>query len=372
MTSEGHSRRFWRWPHARQSSSLSSKIRAVWYLLVANPTAQSGRARAWIDDALGAMQARGMQVELCTTEPEGRTIGKVCTRLEAGGGDVGVSLGGDGTFHEVATAILEAAKKTGVTVPLGMLPSGTANDQGLSFGIHRGDITRNVAIIAEGHMTELDCGRVEELDHAGAVRSASWFFDSCAWGVSSDILALRNLQRKKVAGIPLVRDVYRDKVVYFSATIAKLLESYVSRMKFRAEVVADGKKHVLDGLLDLIVSATPVYAGHWVLDRHAEPDDGLFELVPMQGRRDWASKALRDLASSPIWQEQLDSIGLSHSQSLRASRFEIDLFRPEKGEIRAQVDGEEWPRGDRYRVEAIARRLPLITPRDFIPPWRPA
>ncbi len=344
---------------------------SAWYLLVANPTAQSGRARVWIDEALEAMQARGMHVELCTTEPEGRTVPKVRARLEAGGVDTVVSLGGDGTFHEVATAILEAAGATGAAVPMGMLPSGTANDQGLSFGIQRGDITRNVAVIAEGHLTQLDCGRVEELDHRGDVRAASWFFDSCAWGVSSDILALRNRQRQRIAGIPILRDVYRDKMVYFSASIAKLLESYVARMKFRAEVVADGEKHVLDGLLDLIVSATPVYAGHWVLDRHAEPDDGLFELVPMQGRRDWASKALRDLAASPIWQEQLDAIGLKHSPSLRASRFDIDLLRPEQGDIRAQVDGEEWRRGDRYRVEVLARRLPLITPRDFVPPWKP-
>jgi diacylglycerol kinase family enzyme len=342
-----------------------------WYLLVANPTAQSGRARAWIDEAMAEMTARNMRVELVTTEPERRTIPKVRARLEAGGVDVVVFLGGDGTFHEVATGILEAAATTGHAVPLGMLPSGTANDQGLSFGIRRGEIGRNVGIIAEGHRTELDVGRVEQLDHAGAVTASSYFFDSCAWGVSSDILALRNQHKHKVSGIPLLRDLYQGKVVYFSATMAKLAESYVKPLKFRAEITVDGEAHVLDGLLDLIVSATPVYAGHWVLDRRAEPDDGLFELVSMQGRRDWASKALRDLASSPIWQEQLDALGLEHSPSFRGTRFDIDLLRPAQGELRAQVDGEEWHGGDRYRVTVLPRQLPLITPADFVPPWRP-
>jgi diacylglycerol kinase family enzyme len=342
-----------------------------WYLLVANPTAQSGRARAWIDEALAEMKARDMRVELVTTEPERRTIDKVRVRLEAGGVDCVVYLGGDGTFHEVATGILEAGKATGSLVPMGMLPSGTANDQGLSFGIRRGEIARNVGVISEGHITQLDVGWVEQLDHEGQVLASSYFFDSCGWGTHSDILATRNRQKRKVASIPIVREIYRDKMVYFSASFGKLFESYFSPLKFRAEVTADGERHVLDGLLDLIISATPIYAGHWVLDRQAEPDDGLFELVPMQGRRDWASKALRDLAASPIWQEQLDAIGLTHSQGFRAAKFDIDLLRPADGEILAQVDGEEWRKGDRFRVTVLPRRLPIITPADFVPPWRP-
>lgn len=341
------------------------------HLLVANPTAQSGRARDRITEALDAMRARGLAVELCTTEPERRTIAKVRERVTAGGVDVVVYLGGDGTFHEVATALLLASGSTGTTLPLGMLPGGTANDQGLSFGIERGETERNVEVIAAGHLTHLDVGRIELLGTNDVVDEWSYFFDSASWGVSSEILAQRNRQRALVSEVPLLRDVYRDKLVYFSATMAKLLESYVEPLKFRAEVEVDGEMRTLDGLLDLIVSATPIYAGHWVLDRLAEPDDGIFELIPMQGRRDWVSKAMRDLASSPIWQEQLDSFGVTHSATLRGSSFVVDLLRPERCELLAQVDGEEWHPGNRYRVTVLPRRLPVVTPRDFVPPWRP-
>lgn len=337
------------------------------YLLVANPTAQSGRAQRWIDEALDVMRARGMHTELMPTAPARRTIALVRERLDAGGVDVAVYLGGDGTFHEVACGILAARHR----VPLGMLPAGTANDQGLSFGIQRGDVERNVGIIIAGHITQLDVGWVEQLEHDGRVARESYFFDSCGWGIHSDILALRNRQRSVVSRIPILRDLYRDKLIYISASVAKLLETYVEAVKFRCEVVADGVKHELTGLTDIVISATPVYAGHWVLDRRAEPDDGKFELVPMQGRRDWASKALRDLAASPIWQEQLDELGLTHSEGFSASELLVDLYRPEKGEVHAQVDGEEWGSGDRYRVKVLPNMLPLITPSDFVPPWKP-
>ena len=85
----------------------------------------------------------------------------------------------------------------------------------------------------------------------------------------------------------------------------------------------------------------------------------------------WASKTLRDLWASPVWQEQLDHFGLSHSEGFSASRFDLDLYRPRNVEIHAQVDGEEWGVGDKYRITVLPNLLPLITPADFVPPWRP-
>ena len=338
------------------------------YLLVANPTAQSGAALQWIEQALAIMKRRGMAVELLHTQPDGRTPAAVTERLDqAPNVDVVVYLGGDGTFHEVAQGMLRAKRLR----PLGMLPSGTANDQGLSFGINRGEIERNVGIIAASHLTMLDVGQVQRLGLDDAVVDETLFFDSCGWGIHPDILAARNRYRDLVGKVPLLRSVFRDKAIYVTASVAKLLESYWTPVKFRAEVTADGVHHVVDGLTDIIISATPIYAGGWVLDRRAEPDDGLFEFVPMLGRRDWASKTLRDLAASPVWQEQLDQLGLSHSEGFRASSFDIDLLRPEKIELHAQVDGEEWGTGDKYRVKVLANLLPVVTPADFVAPWKP-
>ena len=313
------------------------------------------------------MRAMRMRHEVMHTVPAGGTAPAVTERLSRDDVDVVIYLGGDGTFHEVASGVMAHQPR----LPLGMLPSGTANDQGLSFGIQRGQIDRNLAVVAAGHITELDVGHIQQLNHDGDVANETYFFDSCGFGIHPDILVTRNRHRKAVGNIPLLRDIYRDHAVYFGASVAKLLESYTKPVKFRADIVCDGVRRKLEGLTDLIISGTPIYGGAWVLDRHAEPDDGIFELVPIQGRRDWASKGLRDLASSPIWQEQLDRVGLTHSEGFSGRHFELDLYRPEKLELRAQVDGEEWGTGDKYRIEVLPRRLPLITPAGFVPPWKP-
>ena len=47
------------------------------YLLVGNPTAQSGRARERIDHARRGLEARGAEVRVVTTAPAGGTVARV-------------------------------------------------------------------------------------------------------------------------------------------------------------------------------------------------------------------------------------------------------------------------------------------------------
>lgn len=343
---------------------------AIRYLLVGNPTAQTGRAKQRIDAALGLFRRRGLQVAFVSTEPDGRTIEVVRRTLDTQPFDVVIYLGGDGTFAEVAKGILRAKRIR----PMGMLPSGTANDQGRSFGI-RADasaIDENIDVVVGGHVIALDVGRVECLGPADEVMATDLFFDSAGWGLQPDILAVRNRDRERIEKIPLLREIYRDAAVYVGATLERYLASWVEPTKFDAEIIADGRTHQYAGLTDIIINATPVYGGFWVLDRHSEPDDGRFELIPMQGRRDWFSKALRDLESVPLWQDHLDALKLTHSEGVSASSFELRLFRPERASISSQIDGETWHASDAFRVTVLPRRLPLIVRPDFAPPWRPA
>ncbi len=338
------------------------------YLLVGNPTAQSGKARARIDRTLDAIIARGIRVDFLPTKPAGATVEAVSIAVANTAYDACIYLGGDGTFHEVGRGLLAA----GTDTPMGMMPSGTANDQGRSFGIDSAAdaLERNLDIIGEGHVTRLDGGQLQRLDDDGEVIAQTVFFDSAGWGMQPDILAARNQDREAISGFPLLRDIYRDKAVYVGAALDQLLQSYVEPVKFSAEVTIDGVTHQLVGLTDLIINATAIYAGSWVLDRGGLPDDGRMELVPMHGRREWISKAIRDHAESPVWQEDLDLFGVSHSDSHPGARFDITLSRPEGEErVRSQVDGEEWVAGNVFRVDVLHGALPLITRSDWSPPW---
>lgn len=305
------------------------------------------------------MQEAGLATDFMATLPNGETIGSVRTALETGRYRVVIAMGGDGTFREVAAGLYTSARRE--EVALGMMPTGTANDQGRSFGLDadEGSLERNVAVIQSGHETRLDVG----IYRAAGSSVVDYFFDSCGWGLSARVLAQRNKDRAKIEALGPLKEVYRDQAVYAGAFLKQFLESYVIDDKFRVVAVLDGQRVELDGLTDLIVKNTRVYAGAWVLDESARHDDGVFELVPFVGKLDWASKAIRDLEVVPLNEQMLEGIGLAHSKTLRASTLELEFFEhPGGAPLATQVDGEEWPAHHRVRIEVAPRGIRLIVP----------
>jgi len=330
------------------------------HLLVANPTAHSGKAQERIDDALAAMQRVGIAADFLATLPSGRTIAAVREALAAGSYSAVVAMGGDGTFREVAAALYTSGKAE--TVALGMLPSGTANDQARSFGLEYDPsaIEHNVAVIRAGHETRLDVGIYRAGD---ATAAPDYFFDSCSWGLSARVLAQRNKDRAAVESSGPLKMLYRDKAVYAGAFIKKFVESYVIDDKFRVVGTLDGEPIELHGLTDLIVKNTRIYAGAWVLDDEAQHDDGIFELVPMVGKRDLASKAIRDLEIVPLNESILEGIGLEHSKTLRASAMDLTFVaRDDKAPLATQLDGEEWPAAHHVHITVAKQGIRLIVP----------
>jgi diacylglycerol kinase family enzyme len=327
------------------------------HLLVGNPTAQSGKNAERIERALGLLGEAGAHAELLATVPEGRTVDAVREALDRGGVSVVIAMGGDGTFREVAAGLLTS--KARAEVALGMLPTGTANDQGKSFGLAASpeSLVTNVQVIVRGRETLLDAG---EIRAAGRVEH---FFDSAGWGLSARVLAQRNEDRRVVATLGPLQEVYRDHAVYAGALLRTFLESYVVDDAFRAKAVLDGRTVELEGLTDLIVKNTRVYAGAWVFDKTSRHDDGAFEVVPFRGKSEWLSKAIVDIDGNPVTEEILNEIGVSHSRPIRASVIELSLEAPEGGApLAAQLDGEEWHPHREVRIEVIPRALRLIVP----------
>ena len=336
-------------------------------LLVANPTAHSGKAADWIRHARALLDSAQIAHKFVATEPEGATIDRVREGIEDGGARVVIYMGGDGTFAEAAKGIL--GSKFATTVALGMLPTGTANDQGKSFGLAAGAwaLERNVDVIAEGFTVGCDVGRLtverglKEIHH-------DLFFDSFSVGLGAAALSTRNRDRERVGRIPGLGMVYRDQLVYIGAVAQRFFESYVVDTKFDLDAVIDGTVHHFPSLLDAIVKNTRIFGGEWIFDSNAESDDGLFELVPVIGRRDFLGKLLGTMRHVPVGMDDLEKLGIEHAPAIAGSKIELSV-RSDGGHLpAAQVDGEEIPAGDRYVVEVIARALRLIVPREHVDP----
>ncbi|MGD0523738.1 MAG: diacylglycerol kinase family protein [Polyangiaceae bacterium] len=331
------------------------------HLLVGNPTAQSGKNAERIERAVRGLAAAGVACDVLATLPGGATIPALAERLRGAGHRCVIAMGGDGTFREVASGLLESGRSEHVA--MAMLPTGTANDQGRSFGLDAGDaaLERNLEVVVAGHETRLDAGK---LTTAG---SSAWFFDSAGWGISARVLRARNEDRALIdEHAPRLKSFYRDHLVYAGALMRVFLESYVVDDTFTAEVEAegaDGQRFVLEGLTDLIVKGTRVYGGAWVFDRTSRHDDGLFEMVPFRGKLDWMSKAIVDLDGNPVTEEMLNTVGVEHSHPFRFARATVTLRWPSAGAApAAQIDGEEHSAADRATIEVVPRAVRLVVP----------
>ncbi len=336
-------------------------------VLVANPTAQSGKAADWVRTARTLLDEAGVAHRFVPSEPEGATIDRVREQIDDGGSRLIVYMGGDGTFAEVAKGILGSEHAAQCTI--GMLPTGTANDQGKSFGLAAGPgaLAANVGVIAAGVTVGCDVGRLV-IARGPKELHRDLFFDSFSLGLGAASLETRNRDRERVGRIPLLGALYRDQLVYAGAMLQRFVESYVVDVKFDLDVVVDGTVYSFDHLLDVIVKNTKIFGGEWVFDPTAESDDGRFELVPVTGRRDFGTKLLGGLRRSPVGVDDLAALGFVHAPPIAGARFELTV-RSSNGQLPAvQIDGEELPAGDHYVIEVLPRALRLIVPRDHVDP----
>ncbi|HUT76674.1 MAG TPA: diacylglycerol kinase family protein [Polyangia bacterium] len=335
-------------------------------LLIGNPTSKQGKAARLIGRTRKLLNAHGLVHEFRSTLPGGATTGLVARAIEEEGFRTVICLGGDGTFNEVAKGIVQAGR-TG-EVCMGLLPAGTANDQGKSFGLSSRpqSLERNIGIIAAGHTTRLDVGEVTALADNGMVLRRDLFFDSAGWGLSASILQFRNRELEIVRSIPIWRNMYRDHMVYIRAAVHKLGLVWLTRDRFAAEIVTDGVVHNFERLTDLVLSNTLLYAGEWIIDPGAAHDDGLIEVAPFAGMRDWTSKLIVQHKKVPLTEELLNRFGVRHTPVLKGREIRIQIFRPNVDKrLPAQLDGEEFQAADHFQVKVHPRMLRLIVPAGF-------
>ena len=333
-------------------------------LLVGNPSSHGGKAKKRIEKVRVLMNEMGLSHVFKSTLPNRETVGLVADAITKEGFRTVIYLGGDGTFYEVATGICQSGRAS--EVRLGMLPSGTANDQGKSFGISSlpRALEENVKTIAAGFIAYLDVGEVTAFSDDGVVMRRDLFFDSLGFGLSASILAQRNRDLEKTKSLPLINKVYKDHVVYVRAALQELTNVLVYRDRvFSAELDIDGEVKQIDNLTDLVVKNTLIFAGDWIIDPKSKPDDGVMEVAPFFGVRDWTGKLIVNHKKFPFSIEAIQRMGLAQAGIARGRSMKIQLLRPERDEpLPAELDGEELIAVNHYEIKVHPQLLKLIVP----------
>lgn len=227
-------------------------------LVLANPIAGRGRARAAAEELVAGLAEVGIACELHFTSARGDALRRA--RSIEPEFDLAVSVGGDGTVGEVleglsGSQVLE--EPSGRVVPVAILPIGTANVMSLDLGIPR-DVREAVRMIARGNTTALDTARVN-------ARRLSFLVTS----VGFDAAAVHEVEARRRGPI--------TRFDYFTAGL-RALWRYEPR---RLSVEVDG--HELPGRFALVLASNIVnYGGLKVLADDRRIDDGFFEIYLFQ------------------------------------------------------------------------------------------
>ncbi len=120
-------------------------------LMIMNPAAGTKQAAKNLADIVGIFCRKGFETVIAMTGARGD--GTEIARTRGADADVVVAAGGDGTFNEVVSGLLEA----GADVPIGYIPAGTTNDFATGLGLSK-DLIQAASDITDGEERIIDIG----------------------------------------------------------------------------------------------------------------------------------------------------------------------------------------------------------------------
>lgn len=121
-------------------------------LFIMNPISGQKKAAKYLPEIISLFNRAGYDVNAYMTAGQGDAVQKV--RLCGGDVDLVVCCGGDGTFNETVTGLLEG----GHTTPVGYIPSGSTNDFASSLKLSTNPL-KAAQDILEGEPVAYDVGK---------------------------------------------------------------------------------------------------------------------------------------------------------------------------------------------------------------------
>jgi diacylglycerol kinase (ATP) len=269
------------------------------FLLLSNP--HSRRGASSVAPATEVLSAAGIEVKPLQTK---RAEDISAAIMEQAKGAHGIVVaGGDGTMNAAAEALV----KTGL--PLGVLPSGTANDLARTLGIPE-DPGKAAAIIASGHTRRIDLGSA----------NGHYFFNVATIGLAADLAGKLTKQSKKRFG----------RLSYAIAAFKVLKEARA----FTAEIINKGEATRVK-TLQIGVGNGRFYGGGMAVESSALINDGNLDLYSLEIDEVWRLALLLRkfrLGQHGLWEEV---------RTQRCTEFEVKTRRPQPvnldGELKTQT-----------------------------------
>ncbi len=286
-------------------------------VFLVNPNAGT-RAHRHLTAALEAhLDHRQFVYTVWHTERPGHAT-ELAHKARAEGYDIVVAVGGDGSAHEVAAALIHT------DTVMGLLPAGSGNGLSTHLGLGR-QMERAIRLLNTAEVRTIDCGQINGRPFVNVA------------GIGYDGFVAERMKHSKNRGF--------WPYLYHSA---------ISGLSFRpvpCTVEADDQR--LEGVFFVVsVANGSTYGYHFQIAPDARLDDGLFSVVLFR--------------NVPRWRYFL-AIPSSLSGRLYNERFVLH-FHACKVKINCQertfvhADGESLGIGDHFDLEIIPNALKVLMP----------
>ncbi|MDI9475553.1 MAG: diacylglycerol kinase family lipid kinase [Bacillota bacterium] len=215
------------------------------YLFIVNPIAGKGKAKRTIPIIKEIMENSKHSYQIKITEKVGD--GQLFAE-EAKVKDFHtiVSVGGDGTLHEVVNGMAGGIQR------LGIIPAGTGNDFARSLNIPS-DAEDAMEVLIQGKAVSIDLGRLDD----------KYFINFCSVGLDALIAEEANKIKR-----------------YFSSTYSYVIGVIKALGKFKSlkvELMIDDKKYDEEVMLVAVCNGA-YYGGGMKIAPQAEVSDGQFDI----------------------------------------------------------------------------------------------
>jgi diacylglycerol kinase (ATP) len=239
--------------------------------IVFNPQARGAiELRGAIDRAMDLWQSLGWHTELVPTQCAGDGT-RIARQAAAGGANIVIAVGGDGTVNEVVNGLV------GSDCALGVLPAGTVNIWAREMGLPM-NIDRAARLLPQSSCQRIDVGLAKSIPprvrwHKFRRRRVEsgrerYFLLMAGIGFDAAVTANIDLDRKKSLGVL----AYVGRALQMLATYrgTKLLLDF------------DGRK-ISQNMLMAVVGNSQLYGGAVEFTHHAKVDDGWLDICTIAG-----------------------------------------------------------------------------------------
>jgi YegS/Rv2252/BmrU family lipid kinase len=274
-----------------------------------NPFSGDGMFKSQLDKCIAIFQKSDYDVSFFRSLERG-DIDEYMSKIKPEEYDAFVVAGGDGTINIIVNAIMKYSLQN---TPLGIIPSGTANDFATFLKLEK-NVEMCCEVICEGRTQTVDLGLIND---------EKYFINVCAGGLFSNISTTIDPSFKNTLG----------KIGYY----IKAFEQIPTFTPLNMRITANGKS--IEEKFDLfIVLNSSGTGGLENLSPTASVSDGLFDFL---GIKNIGVGKIMPIILKYFKGERF--IGDNQVVFFRASEIMIENLSENSNLIQTDIDGEEGP-----------------------------